>query len=235
MAKRRRTAHPAPVTPADVRPRRRTPEPERRRLPSVRILLVGLAVVGVVGILGIAFIGSATARNYTCDEILAAPAGSSAGVGFSTNNLGRNHVAVGTKIRYGFCPPTSGNHYNSPGKGPLRAGFYDPDSDAGPSGWVHNLEHGYVVVLYRCSHGSCPSESELAPLRTFAANGPPTQSAAACGIRSKVVVARFDEMSSPYALLAWDRAWLLDSFNGSKANDIARAAIEATAPEPNSC
>ncbi len=234
MAKRRRASRPAPVTPAAARPRRRAPEPERRRLPSLRVVLVGVAIVGVVGFVGLAFISGATARAFSCDELLTAPPGASAD-GFTTESLGSQHVTVGTKIRYGFCPPTSGGHYNAAGAGPLRPGFYGPDADAGPGGWVHNLEHGYVVALYRCADGACPSEADLAALRSLAENGPPTQSAAACGYRSKVLVARFDELSTPYALLAWDRALLLDAFDEARAREFASRWIEASAPEPGAC
>lgn len=189
MAKRRRTSRPTPVLPTATRPRRRTPEPERRRLPSLRVVIVGLAAVAVAGFVGLAFIGSATARDYSCAELLTAPPDASATDGFATESLGSGHVTVGTKIRYGFCPPTSGGHYNAAGAGPLRPGFYGPGDAAGPGGWVHDLEHGYVVALYRCQDGTCPSDADLEPLRQFAANGPPTQSAAACGYRSKVLVA----------------------------------------------
>ena len=188
-----------------------------------------------MGVVGLAFISTATARDYSCTELLTAPPGASATDGFATQSLGRAHVAVGTKISYRFCPPTSGSHYNAAGAGPLRPTFYGPDSEAGPGGWVHNLEHGYVVALYRCADGACPSDADLAALRSFASNGPPTQSAAACGYRSKVIVARFDELSTPYAILAWDRALLLASFDPSIARGIASRFIEATGPEPNAC
>lgn len=234
MAKRRRASRPASVLPAAGRSWRRGPEPGRRRLPRLRIVLIGIAVVGVVGFVGLAFLDSATARDYSCAEPLTVPSGASAD-GFTTESLGSQHVAVGTKIRYGFCPPTSGDHYNAAGAGPLRPGFYGPDADAGPGGWVHNLEHGYVVALYRCADGACPPEADLASLRSFAATGPPTQSAAACGYESKLLVARFDELSTPYALLAWDRALLLDSFDEAAARDFASRSIDATAPEPNAC
>lgn len=235
MAKRRRSTRPILAPPAGQRPRPRTPEPERRRLPSPRTLLAAVVVIGAVGVVGLAFASSLSARNYSCAEQLTAPPDSSPTDGFTTRSLGQTHVGVGTKINYAFCPPTSGSHYNAAGVGPLRPGFYGPDDKAGPGGWVHNLEHGFVVALYRCADGACPSEASLATLRDFAANGPPTQSAAACGYRSKVLVARFDEMATPFALLAWDRALLLDSFDATTARRFATAAIEATAPEPNAC
>jgi hypothetical protein len=233
MAKRRRANRAAGA--AGIRGTTRQPAREARRLPSLRLLVGAAAVVAVVGFVGLAFLGSSTATAYVCGERLGAPAGASEGEAFSTESLGSQHVTAGTKIRYGFCPPTSGAHYNAAGAGPLRPGFYGPDDAAGPGGWVHNLEHGYVVALYRCEDGTCPSHADLSALRRFAGNGPPTQSAAACGYRSKVLVARFDEMDTPFALLAWDRALLLDSFDEAAAQAFASGSVEATAPEPNAC
>ncbi|MBA3875865.1 MAG: hypothetical protein C0498_02845 [Anaerolinea sp.] len=232
---RRRASRPAPVLPARGRASIRGREPERRRLRSPRILLISIAVVGVVGFVGLALANSLTAPAYACAELLTTPPSASADEGFATESLGQGHVATGTKVRYGFCPPTSGSHYGARGAGPIPPGFYGPDAEAGPGGWVHNLEHGYVVALYRFADGTGPSEADLAALRTFAANGPPTSSAAACGYRSKIVVARFDDMSTPFAVVAWDRALLQERFDPSAAQRFASRWIEASAPEPNAC
>jgi len=235
MAKRRRARRPVPGTPTRGRATPRDRASVRRRLPSLGVLLVGLAAVGFAGLIGLAVVSSLTAPDYSCAELLTPPPGTSGADGFATESLGRGHVAAGTTISYGFCPPTSGSHYNAAGVGPLRPGFYGPNTGAGPGGWVHNLEHGYVVALYRCADEACPSEADMAALGAFAANGPPSQSAAACGYGSKVLVARFDEMATPYALLAWDRALLLDAFDAAVARLFASRSIEATALEPNAC
>lgn len=234
MAKRRRAGRPmtaAPAAPA----RRRQPAPAKRGRPSARVVLALLAVIGAVGFVGLAFLNSATVEAYSCSDLLQPPTEDPGPDGAQTENQGSSHVAPGTEIRYPSCPPTSGSHYNARGAGPLPPGFYRPDDDAGPGGWVHNLEHGYVVAVYRCEGDTCPSEDDLQALRSFAANGPPTQSAAACGYRSKVVVARFDQMATPFAVLAWDRALLLDSLDSTRMQAFAQRAIEATAPEPNAC
>jgi hypothetical protein len=234
MAKRRRTSH-AVGTAAATRRRSGGPVQQPRRRPTLALLLGIAAVVGVIGFVGLAFLNTTTAATYTCDELLRTPSDATASDGFGTESLGQQHVAAGTKIRYGFCPPTSGGHFNAAGLGPLRPGFYGPDDAGGPGGWVHNLEHGYVVGLYRCEDGTCPSDTELAALRAFVANGPPTRSAAACGYRSKVLVARFDDIATPFALLAWDRALLLDTFDTQNASDFASRFIDSTGPEPNAC
>ncbi|MCW5893395.1 MAG: DUF3105 domain-containing protein [bacterium] len=61
---------------------------------------------------------------------------------------GFTHVPVGSAITYPNDPPSSGNHY------PIwaRWGVY---TQAVPRGyWVHNLEHGGVVVLHRPDVGA---------------------------------------------------------------------------------
>ncbi len=57
---------------------------------------------------------------------------------------GRDHVDIGTEIKYGTNPPTSGKHYADW----IRAGIYpDPKDDRN---LVHSLEHGYVIMSYNC-------------------------------------------------------------------------------------
>jgi hypothetical protein len=64
-------------------------------------------------------------------------------------NEGRDHVAEGSPIQYKSVPPTSGNHYPAP----KDWGVYD--QPIVPGYWVHNLEHGGIVLLYNCPSG-CP-------------------------------------------------------------------------------
>ncbi|MEX2080196.1 MAG: DUF3105 domain-containing protein [Dehalococcoidia bacterium] len=187
----------------------------------------------MVVVLFVGFGGNASARGYVCGELLQSPVDASPADGFATSSMGNQHLSPGSGINYALCPPTSGGHYNAAGRGPLRPGFYGPDDGAGPSGWVHNLEHGFVVALYRCDEGECPSSAELDALHGFVANGPLTT--VSCGYRSKVLAARFDDMATPYALLAWDRALLLETFDEEAALGFASRWIDQTGPEPNSC
>ena len=208
--------------------RSRVVEPQRRRLPVVRVLVVLAAAIGAVALLVVIFFGSASATSYACSST---PDVSEAAAPIMIEPGGVRHVASGTKIRYPSCPPTSGDHYAARGAGPIRQGYYGPGSAVQPGGWVHNLEHGYAVALYRGE----PDAATLAALREFAQAGPVTPGAAACGIPSKVVVARFDDMSTPYAVLAWGRLLPMASWDDAKARAFAEQAIDATAPEPGAC
>ena len=94
-------------------------------------------------------------------------------LGFTTEILGRNHILNANQtIEYGFCPPTSGDHYNIAGVGPIRAAVYPNNAEQPPGGWVHNMEHGWVVQLYSCKNG-CPSADEMAQMTAFFNQAPP--------------------------------------------------------------
>jgi len=200
--------------------------------PAVLVAVIVVAAVGVVGI----GLFSSSASPYACASELQPQAGATAENPIVTPDEGRNHVEVGTKIEYASCPPASGRHYNAAGIAPLRPAFYDPGARVGPGNWVHNLEHGYVVALYRCEDGQCPPDDVLSSLRQFVFNGPPTDTAARCGYQSKVLAARFDDMATPFALVAWDHVLLLDTFDPAVGLDFARRWIEQPElPERGSC
>ena len=128
-------------------------------------------------------------------------------LGFMTEDMGRGHVDPTTKVDYDFCPPASGKHYNVGGRAPLPRQFYPPTTALGPGNWIHNLEHGYVVLLYRGE----PTTQVQQQLQDVMAQA---TSSATCGY-SKVIAARFDQMDPNvnFAALAWDRALLQDQFD----------------------
>lgn len=155
-------------------------------------------------------------------------------LGFTTTILGRDHVRdPNQSINYGFCPPNSGEHINIQNRGPIRPGFYPSTQEQHPGGWIHNLEHGYTVALYRCSDGQCPSEAELAELRAVFEQAP-TSINPACP--AKVIVARFDEMDTRFALVAWGRAYLTNEFDLDTALTFAQQWTDHEAvPERGLC
>jgi hypothetical protein len=159
-------------------------------------------------------------------------------LGFATAILGRDHVATGSTITYGFCPPDSGNHYNEPPLGPVPAKVYGPEKELPPGEWVHNLEHGYIVLLYRCPSGTpgsgdCISADEYSQLQAFF-NQAPDSGVPACP--NKVVVARFDSMDTSFAELAWGRAFLFDQFDLDTANTFLQQWMDHPAvPERYLC
>lgn len=236
MAKRRRgtATTPAGRVVGRTRPIATGSTGERRLFgPAV---LIALLVVGGIVVLSAVLIGS-PASPYACASQLQPQANATVENPIVTPDEGRSHVRTGTTTEYASCPPASGPHYNEGGGvAPLRPAFYDSGARIGPANWVHNLEHGYVVALYRCPDGQCPSNDVLSELREFVRNGPATESATACGVSSKVLAARFDDMATPFALVAWGRVLLLDTFDAQVGIDFARRWLEQPElPERGSC
>ena len=156
-------------------------------------------------------------------------------LGFQAADLGQGHVAGGSAIDYAYCPPTSGDHYNAAGQGPIRRQFFGPESQPRPGGWLHNVEHGYVVLAYRGGDGQAPSEDVLAQMRTFFETAPASTFEAPCP-PNKLIVVRFDEMATPFAMLAWDRALMMDSFDAEQALTFYEQWVDSQqAPERGLC
>jgi hypothetical protein len=222
-------------------PRTATPPKQQSALLRYRALLIGLAVVAGVLVIGVVLFQSASGKPYACDSLLTPPPTQvmpDGKLGFETEFLGQQHVPVGTTIRYAFCPPTSGGHYSSANRGPIRSGVYGPGAEQAPGGWVHNLEHGATVLVYRCpsavpGQGDCPSTTEMATMQQWFNDSP---SDPTCG--RQAVVARFDAISTRFAVLAWNRALLLDTFDNTSlglADNFAEQWTDVTAPEPDQC
>ena len=194
-----------------------------------RVLIVALAAIGLGALVAMSFVSRATAKTYSCDAQVPEPVGGMPSEGIEQEARGNRHVANGSVIDYPVCPPTSGDHYPSPG-GPIRPAFYGPGQMASPGGWVHNLEHGFIVVLYR---GELDEAGRQSLQRYFDAF--PQPSPAGCTYR-KLVIARFDEMATPFAVLAWQHLLLLPEWDESKAVSFATRWLENTpSPEARVC
>ena len=204
-----------------------------------RSRIVGL-VVAVVLVSAAAFIVvGATAKTYGCTtEVTPAPAASvgpseTPALGQAEPDMGRNHINPGTFQTYTYCPPASGFHVNAAGLGPIPARFYGPDDATEPQGWIHNLEHAGLVVLYSCA-GSCPDDATLQKLTDFVSPGN-FPASPICKIPAGVVgpvVARFDDMKTRFAAILWDRVLLLDTFDPAQILAFYQQFGDTTEPEP---
>ncbi len=193
-----------------------------------------MAAVVIVGFLFLQGGGPA----YACTTQLEPPSvqEDKNGLGFQTTDLGTRHVPAGTKITYAYCPPASGTHYESSSRVPIPARVYPAVEEQVPGGWVHNLEHGQIGLLYRCPGGEiggtdCPTADEMATMQEWFDAQPLV---GACGKQS--FVARFDAMSTRFAVLAWDRALLVDTLDLDDATEFASQWLDNPAlPEAGAC
>lgn len=200
-------------------------------------------IIGAVAFVGIALVGTviflqASAPAYACStEWVPTPtatpaAGASAQPGYVEDDMGRKHIATGDPVKYTYCPPASGAHFNASGQGPIPPRLYGPNDATLPQGWIHNLEHGGLVVLYR-GDGEGATTAGQAALRDFYDSFP---NSPVCNIEPGTiqgpVIARFDEMATPYAALVWGRVLPLDTFDTAAILQFYEVWGEQTNPEP---
>lgn len=135
------------------------------------------------------------------------------------------HIVACTPIDYATNPPSSGQHYSTWAD----FGVYD---FALPRGyWVHNLEHGAVVVTYHCADG-CSADlaaakawlSQLAPDATCSA-GP-----------ARVLLVPDPLLDVAWAASSWGFTLRADCFDAQVFTDFyAQHVGQPTAPEATLC
>lgn len=142
--------------------------------------------------------------------------------GTKIEDLGRGHVDVGTEVKYNSNPPTSGEHYVEW----TRQGVYTDAPD--DRNLVHSLEHGYVVMHYKCS----PSEAD----QTEATNS--AMSDADCEDRRdkletvyenkgkyKLIVIPRPDLDTNFALTAWNYIDKFDDFDRGRIEKFIDAHL----------
>jgi len=126
----------------------------------------------------------------------------------------RQHVAQGTNVPYRNRPPSSGDHYDQP----AGYGFFQRDIPTG--NWVHDLEHGGIVVLYRPDLCDQTCQNQLQD--TY--NSVPS-SALFPGTR-KMLVVPYTDMDHEIATVAW--GWLdeMDAFDKDRITAFYKAHVD---------
>ena len=133
-----------------------------------------------------------------------------------------SHVDEGSPLSYSHRPPSSGVHY---GTLPQAAEYRMYETPLNPGRWVHMLEHGAVVVLYRpdlCDsacvqqlgkfYDSAP-RSTLVPVRHLA-------------------ITPYEDMDHAIAVVSWGYVDEMDQFDGDRIMSDFKSKVDAsTAPE----
>lgn len=201
-----------------------------------RTAIVAVVVVAAVALIGGFVFVSASRAAFTCATIwspapTASPAaGASNPPGYTQPDMGNRHVPYGTVVTYQYCAPASGPHYNQSGTGPIAPRVYGPDDTVIPQGWVHNLEHGALVLLYKgTSEGATPA-GQLA-LKAFYDAFP---NSPVCNFERGTVgpvIARFDKMETDYSAIVWGRVLPMTTLDLTEILDFYATWGEKTNPE----
>lgn len=126
----------------------------------------------------------------------------------------RQHVQQGSPVDYRNRPPSSGDHYDQP------SGYGVLQRDVPTGNWVHTLEHGGIVLLYRPD--LCDS-SCVAVLQDTYANAPASQVFA--GTR-KMAVLPYTDMDHEIAAVAWGWVDELDAPDKDRLLAFYRAHVD---------
>lgn len=102
------------------------------------------------------------------------------------------HVVVGAEVPYLDPPPVGGTHSQ------CWADYGVYDEELADETWVHNLEHGAIVLLYNCPDG-CPTE--VAELEAFTSG------------HERVILTPYAALPTRFAATAWEWRWLSDCFD----------------------
>ena len=130
------------------------------------------------------------------------------------------HIAQCSPVGYSTNPPTSGPHYG------LWASWR-AYADRVPRGfWVHNLEHGGVVVAYNCPTGCA---AEVAALTAFL-DARPVDPLCVAPIRNRFVVTPDPLLDTRFAASAWGWSLRSDCFDLAALGSFIDAHY-AQAPE----
>jgi hypothetical protein len=216
-----------------LRSRPLTYEPERSFLERYRNALLGAGALAVVVVVGGFLLFLSSRPAYACETIWTPNAQEQppeGRVGATQSDMGRGHLDNGEFQRYPFCPPASGPHFNQPAA-PVDAKYYGPNDKIIPQQYIHNLEHGALVVLYSCPEGDCSDVDQdgLKALVDAFPNSP------VCDIPAGgewPVVSRFDDMPARYAAVLWGRVLYQDALDSDGILAFWESEGERTNPEP---
>ena len=183
--------------------RKRRAATAQQRARFRRLALIAFAILLVAGL--------AVAAFTTSFFGLMAPS-----IGRPIATEGADHVPDGTALTYRSRPPSSGPHYAA--WYPTYGVVTEPIS---PGNWVHNLEHGAVVLLYNCPEG-CPElvqqvralHSSL-PLGRNARRGVP-----------RMLALPYTDMDSRIAVVAWGYLLELNEFDAEQIRRFYEARID---------
>ena len=128
---------------------------------------------------------------------------------------GFNHVDVCSYVDYHTLPPSSGDHY------PFWAAYMTYDQPVPEGYWVHNLEHGSIVLTYNCGEAGCADDIAAAQQMIDQFPDDPTCDQQQTGVAHRLLMTLDPRLDVRFAASAW--GWTL------RANCFDKTAFMAFA------
>jgi hypothetical protein len=190
---------------------RRQKAAERRSL----LIIVGVLAAAALAIAITAlYLYNSTPRHLTFQTVANPDL-----VGVAVPDEGRQHVQAGTPVAYQHQPPTSGSHYSQTGVAPAA---WQTIGTLQPEVWVHNLEHGGIVVLYNCPGGCDDLQKQLTTYVNSIVPAEPQYG------EYKIIMSPYSEGMGTHkvAVLAWDRIEFLDGYDQARITQFYEAHVD---------
>jgi hypothetical protein len=125
------------------------------------------------------------------------------------------HVELCTDVSYATNPPSSGSHWG------IWAAYKSFSVEVPREMYVHNLEHGAVVLAHRCS-GECPEVVDaLEQVRTSATTDP---KCAVYAVNARVLVTPDPELDHPIAAAGWGSTYVATCLDQASLEAFVKAA-----------
>jgi hypothetical protein len=127
------------------------------------------------------------------------------------------HLPVCSVADYGTSPPSSGHHY------PYWASYAVYDQPVPEGYWVHDLEHGAIVISYNCGAAGCASDVAAAVQMMSAFPVDPICTAAAEGVLHRLLMTPDPKLDVRFAASAWGWTLRANCFDPAAFLDFAKA------------
>jgi hypothetical protein len=160
-----------------------------------------VTVVGLVGLAVLSGCGSGQPAPFVLADGTFV-GGSCGAFEWHPPEQGFMHVNVGTQVSYDTNPPASGDHYG------VWVAWGSWQTPAPPEYWVHNLEHGGVVLLYKCA-SACPATVAALQAVIDALPADPICATEAPGVRTRTLLLPDPDLDVPVAAVAW--TWIYEA------------------------
>ena len=133
------------------------------------------------------------------------------------------HVDIGSEIAWPSNPPQSGTHY------PAWAAFQEFSTPVPRGYYVHDLEHGAVVLLHHCALAGVDCTPTLEALRQAVASLPDDPRCSA-GVRVRTVITPDPLITEPIVAVSWGFVYRAQCVDLPSLQDFMRSHY-AHAPE----
>lgn len=116
-----------------------------------------------------------------------------------------NHEFVCSELTHTSYPPVGGNHY------PIWAAYQEYDAPVPWGFLLHSLEHGAVVVAYRCaSAADCTLDDDLRAIVEARPDDPLCSGQAS---PNRMILVPDPELEEPIVAVSWGRMYLATCFD----------------------